>query len=224
MKRNLPTFLAGMFTMLLLGTLTFSALAISGRMTIEVDPINIQVNGETFVPKDAKGNEVPVFSYQGTTYAPLRALAEAYGLEVGYDASLNMATVGAINELPNTPQVDNVSYNFDYSYEEFKGLWDITKEEEYIDAKEGKRLLGTMRFIAKDENEVRAYIETAQPSTMDSYLKDFAIESLDGLLGFGKRWECNFQYNETGSSWFVSIMPRTDQGKIISIDFDSRLN
>lgn len=63
MKNRIPTFLAGMFTMLLLGTLTISALAISGRMTIEVDPINIQVNGVVFQPKDAGGNDVPVFAY-----------------------------------------------------------------------------------------------------------------------------------------------------------------
>lgn len=64
-----------------------------GGMTISVDPINIQVNGQTFQPKDVNGNDVPVFAYNGTTYAPLRALAEAYGLTVGYDAAANMATV-----------------------------------------------------------------------------------------------------------------------------------
>ena len=64
-----------------------------GGMTIQVDPVNIQVNGQTFQPKDVNGNDVPVFAYNGTTYAPLRALAEAYGLTVGYDAAQNMATV-----------------------------------------------------------------------------------------------------------------------------------
>ncbi len=76
-------YFSGLLTGILAIGLAVSALAISGRMTIEVDPINIQVNGETFQPTDASGNTVPVFAYQGTTYAPLRALAEAYGLEVG---------------------------------------------------------------------------------------------------------------------------------------------
>ena len=31
---------------------------------------------------------IPVFN--GTSYAPVRALAEAYGLEVGYDATIPM--------------------------------------------------------------------------------------------------------------------------------------
>ena len=129
MKRNLPTFLSGMFTMLLLGALTLSALAVSGRMTIEVDPINVQVNGQVFVPTDANGKEVPVFAYNGTTYAPLRALAEAYGLEVGYDASLNMATVADPEATTTTP---DITAKLDYSdwsaedeaaYQEFKGMW-----------------------------------------------------------------------------------------------------
>lgn len=93
MKPQFRAFLSGALCSALLLGLAVSALAISGRMTIEVDPISIQVNGETFAPTDVNGNEVPVFAYNGTTYAPLRALAEAYGLEVGYDSEKKMATV-----------------------------------------------------------------------------------------------------------------------------------
>lgn len=94
MKFRFGSFLSGVLCATLVFSLALSAFAISGRMTIEVDPINIQVNGKTFAPTDVNGKEVPVFAYQGTTYAPVRALAEAYGLEVGYDAATNMATVG----------------------------------------------------------------------------------------------------------------------------------
>ena len=94
MKKQISTFAFGMLTMALIGSLGVGALAAASQFTITVDPINIQVNGATFQPKDANGNDVPVFAYNGTTYAPLRALAEAYGLEVGYDAEAKMATVG----------------------------------------------------------------------------------------------------------------------------------
>lgn len=106
MKKNIKAFLTGALAMALVLGLTISALAISGRMTIEIDPINIQVNGETFQPKDVNGNEVPVFAYNGTTYAPLRALAEAYGLEVGYDAKRNMATVSEPSSAPVVTDAD----------------------------------------------------------------------------------------------------------------------
>lgn len=95
MKKHVLVFLSGMLAALSLCSL--SALALSSRMTIEVDPISVQVNGEIFIPRDVTGQEVPVFSYNGTTYAPLRALAEAYGLVVGYDPEKNMATVTSGN-------------------------------------------------------------------------------------------------------------------------------
>ncbi len=136
MKTRIPTFLAGMFTMLLLGTFTISALAISGRMTIEVDPINIQIDSEIFQPKDAGGNDVPVFVYNGTTYAPLRALAEAYGLEVGYDAAANMATVtnpgkftNAVAQLESPSDYSDWSAEEEAAYQEFKGMWTITTQD-----------------------------------------------------------------------------------------------
>lgn len=75
--------------------LAVGAMSAGNLINIEVDPsIKILVNGEEFKPKDVNGKDVMVFSYNGTTYAPLRALAEAYGLEVGYDADKRMATVG----------------------------------------------------------------------------------------------------------------------------------
>jgi len=72
--------------------LTVPAFA-SDSQSITVEPINIMVGGKTFLPTDVTGENVPVFVYNGTTYAPLRALAEAYGLNVGYDEEQNLATV-----------------------------------------------------------------------------------------------------------------------------------
>lgn len=105
MKKRIPGFLAGMVTMAVIGGVTVTALAAAGSFTITVDPVNIQVNGQVFAPKDVKGNNVPVFAYNGTTYAPLRALAEAYGLNVGYDGTSNMATVTG-STTPSTPSTE----------------------------------------------------------------------------------------------------------------------
>lgn len=78
----------------LAAALSVGSFAAGSLITISVDPtVKIKVNGEEFKPKDANGNDVMTFIYNGTTYAPLRALAEAYGLQVGYDAWSNMATV-----------------------------------------------------------------------------------------------------------------------------------
>lgn len=83
--------------------LTATSFAAGSLINISVDPsIKILVNGEEFKPKDANGNDAMVFTYNGTTYAPLRALAEAYGLEVGYDAERRMATVGEYSKSSDT--------------------------------------------------------------------------------------------------------------------------
>ena len=103
-------FILGILSSVMVLSLVVGACATSG-MTLSVDPtIKIMVNGSEFHPKDVNGNDVMVFAYNGTTYAPLRALAEAYGLEVGYDAAQNMATVNQpVSPAPTTFKLDRKS-------------------------------------------------------------------------------------------------------------------
>ena len=86
MKR-ITYFLSGALAALLISSATVSAFASSGLITLNVQPAQVMVNGEVFQPKDAQGRDALVFTYNSTTYAPVRALAEAYGLTVGYDAA-----------------------------------------------------------------------------------------------------------------------------------------
>ena len=141
MKKSSSAFFAGVCTACLVGGLSLSVLAASDCMTIDVTPISIQVNGTEFAPTDVNGNPVPVFAYEGTTYAPLRALAEAYGLEVGYDAERNMATVTDPDAVVEEPEVvPEPVVSTDYStwtaeeeaaYEEFKSLWIVEYSNYY---------------------------------------------------------------------------------------------
>lgn len=58
------------------------------QRTIQVeDGVGISINGAKFTPRDANGKKVPVFIYNGTTYAPVRAVCEAAGMEVSYDSA-----------------------------------------------------------------------------------------------------------------------------------------
>ena len=105
----------------LLLAMSVSALASDGSFTITIHPIKIMVNGEVFQPKDVNGNDVMVFTVNGTTYAPLRALAEAYGLEVGYDAATNTATVNSSspNAAPAVPAA---------SKDDFYSMWTVEEK------------------------------------------------------------------------------------------------
>ena len=153
MKKKFMSFVTGALTMLLISATTVTALAASGAIKIEVSPINVMVNGEVFQPKDATGNDVMVFTYNGTTYAPLRALAEAYGLEVGYDSKNHIATVSspttqapqtstdyasfekqwAVKEKPVTnygsEKIFTMTYSGDLSMSEFKDWWKSFDED-----------------------------------------------------------------------------------------------
>lgn len=112
MKRKGMYFFAGILTAIILGAVSMSALAADGMLTVKIHPIEIRVNGETFHPKDVNGNEVMTFSINGTSYAPVRALAETYGLEVGYDATTNTATVNG-----SVKQATSLSGDFDSQWE-----------------------------------------------------------------------------------------------------------
>ena len=179
MKKRFLSFAAGALTALLISATTVTALAASGAIRIEVSPISVLVDGEVFQPKDAMGNDVMVFTYNGTTYAPLRALAEAYGLEVGYDGERNIATVSkqpaqtqapiadtsyanfekqwTVKEKPVTnygnEKIFTVTYSGDLSRSEFKAWWksyDLSTIKEYAE-----------RMMAEVQSEVPGYIVTA---------------------------------------------------------------
>ncbi|MCD8374087.1 MAG: copper amine oxidase N-terminal domain-containing protein [Oscillospiraceae bacterium] len=143
MKRKIIPIISGALAMLLAGTSAVTALAASGAIQIEVNPISVLVDGEVFQPKDANGDDVMLFTYNGTTYAPLRALAEAYGLEVGYDEENNIATVSSssvigtdysgfesvwtVKEKPVTDygneKIYTAAYSGELSISEFKEWW-----------------------------------------------------------------------------------------------------
>ena len=103
-----------------------TAQAMTKQTNITVTPINIEVNGEVFQPKDANGKNVPVFAYNGTTYAPLRALAEAYGLTVGYDGTKNLATVEFVKNVNYDSIIDYYKIPFELGRPQY-GVDEIQK-------------------------------------------------------------------------------------------------
>ena len=132
MKR-ITYFLSGALAALLISSATVSAFAAGGLITLNVQPAQVMVNGEVFQPNDAQGRDALVFTYNGTTYAPVRALAEAYGLTVGYDSAKNMATVDGfssqwtVTEKPVTrygnEHIFTAVYSGSLSMNDFKSWW-----------------------------------------------------------------------------------------------------
>ncbi len=97
------TRVAALALALVLGTGT-AALAAGSLVNISVTPgMKLSIDGESFVPRDATGKAVDVFAYNGTTYVPIRAISEAFGKEVGYDAATQTAVIQSV-EPPYDPR------------------------------------------------------------------------------------------------------------------------
>ena len=76
MKRGFGKgFVSGVLVVSLAVGLGMTAMAATRTIQVE-DDIQVTLNGARFQPKDANGNEVPLFSYNGTTYLPIRAIGE----------------------------------------------------------------------------------------------------------------------------------------------------
>lgn len=91
------TMLIGAAAILLL---TFSAGA-SAAATLQRIQANLNhgisflLNGESWTPKDVNGGTAVPISYKGTTYVPLRAVAEATGADIEWNAAKQQISISA---------------------------------------------------------------------------------------------------------------------------------
>ncbi|MBQ9492453.1 MAG: PepSY domain-containing protein [Oscillibacter sp.] len=87
--KALKSYAAGVFTTLLIFGLIGSVSAKVGKVTRELEYRNIQVSldGKTLDLRNAAGEKVEPFMFDGTNYLPVRALAEALGLRVSWDGA-----------------------------------------------------------------------------------------------------------------------------------------
>lgn len=110
------TRVAALALALVLGTGT-AALAAGNLINISVTPgMKLSIDGQSFVPTDVNGKEVDVFAYNGTTYVPIRAISEAFGKEVSYDAATQTAVIQSV-EPPYDPR--EVDYVLSYAPETY---------------------------------------------------------------------------------------------------------
>ena len=178
MKNKLLSFLSGMVVMLMLVGLPVTALAASGALTIEVNPIKVLVNGEVFQPKDVNGNDVMVFTYNGTTYAPLRALAEAYGLDVGYDAKNNIATVTS----PSAPATATAPAAASGSYADFERAWTVTEKPV---TRYGDEKIFTVKYAGSlSMSEFKSWWKSFGKETVKEYAERMMAETQSLVPGY----------------------------------------
>ena len=95
MNKRKTFFVFVLVMVFILGTaINVSATSAGKNITVFFNNIKLMVDGEVVTPKDANGNVVEPFIYNGTTYLPVRALAEALGQDVNWDAETSTVVVG----------------------------------------------------------------------------------------------------------------------------------
>ncbi len=85
MKKTARILCAVLACALVLGVSAYAA-SYSKTLTAYYNDIKLSVNGQTVTPKDVNGKTVDPFIVDGTTYLPVRAVSQALGKQVDWDA------------------------------------------------------------------------------------------------------------------------------------------
>lgn len=93
---RIKSFFSGAVFMLILICLAVPIFAASSSTTIQVvyNNIKIFIDDVLITPKDASGKIVEPFVYNGTTYLPVRAVAESLGKAVTWDGKTQSVYIG----------------------------------------------------------------------------------------------------------------------------------
>lgn len=104
-------FLSGILCTLMLLALTEPALgALVGKAIQVYTGVNVYVDDVKIEPQDEHGNPVEVFSYNGTTYLPVRALSKAFGKPIQWDGKTLSVYVGKHSSDKPAVWLENLDY------------------------------------------------------------------------------------------------------------------
>lgn len=96
----------GLIVGVIIGTIMTNGIAFAKQINetsvLSYDNIKISLNGHEVLPKDANNNYVEPFTINGTTYLPVRAVANALGINVNWDDSTNTVVLSNALSAPFT--------------------------------------------------------------------------------------------------------------------------
>lgn len=112
MKRDVRSFLSGCLVTAVAISLTGTVAATVAQKTLTADYNNIKVtlDGQSVNLVDANGAAVEPFAVSGTTYLPVRAVADALGLNVAWDGNTQTVVLTSGNSTGSSIP-DHVSSN-----------------------------------------------------------------------------------------------------------------
>ena len=156
--------------------LTTPALAAAGQVSKNLDyaDIKITVDGKQVNPTDVNGKSTEPFAIEGSTYVPVRALAEAMGYTVVWDAATNTVKITS----GYTVEGDSVSL--------------VNDNVKITDASFNKYFNGDAKAaVTKLLAEGKCYVNGIQiPATADG-LKEYQVNGVRSLYATDVGWGYN---------------------------------
>ncbi|MFV0520406.1 MAG: copper amine oxidase N-terminal domain-containing protein [Lachnospirales bacterium] len=119
--------------------LTTTIFAKTGEVMLKAyySNIKVELNGEELVLKDQEGTVVEPFIVDGTTYLPVRNVADALGLDVGWDGKTNTVKLGsgALADGLSLTKTDvwTKDYHDSYSFREITDTFTSILDTKYTD-------------------------------------------------------------------------------------------
>jgi hypothetical protein len=179
-RSRLVITIATIFVIFLVSGVAVYAKQMEQSIKVIYNNIKIVIDGKEFKPKDAKGNDLEPFVYNGTTYLPVKAIANAFGKDVVWDAKTSTIKIGE----------QKVDFLDQKSYLSFESTGDTNFIEPFknvnidkINYARGIRY--KLHFRNKEENTDRVGITT-------EYLLNKGYKSLLGTIIIEGENESNF--------------------------------
>lgn len=113
MKKRTQGFLLGVILTFLfsLSMGMIDADQLSKKVDIVFNNIKIFIDGKEIIAKDGAGNTVEPFIYNGTTYLPVRAVANAFKKEVQWDGATQSVYIGKKDQTKPDTYLHKLQYN-----------------------------------------------------------------------------------------------------------------
>lgn len=190
---------------LLIAGIAGTAYAALNSRTINVsDGVKIYMNGNELIPRDANGNIVDAFIFEGTTYLPIRAVSEALEKNVEWDGTTSSVY---ITDLSADAIEDNASGT---ASEPIVYMTTDISPEGLIAVYEA--------LEASPTGNVAVKMSTGEPPN-SNYLRPELIKDLVQSLN-GTIVECNTAYGGSRSSNAMHYQVAEDHGFTAIAQFD----
>ena len=174
-------------------------------IAIEYNDIKVTLDGKPVELKDAAGKTVEPFTYNGTTYLPVRAVADLLGVSVKWDGATNTIYLGEAKYFVQSKETySGDTYSVRYTYDEDGCL--LTYESRYtIDGVEScERTVNTYNSqhqLVKSVDESDGTVSATTTYTYDAKGQLVSEKTNDSDGEYGAKYTYDSKGNCVKTTW-----------------------